>query len=57
MTNKLVLTLNQPEYSALLDLSVREMRRPEDQVRYILKAALEQSQSSDNKEKVQQAKQ
>jgi len=40
MLNSLKILLEQPEYSALIRLSEREMRTPADQVRLILRQEL-----------------
>ena len=40
MLNSLKILLEQPEYSALIQLSEREMRTPADQVRLILRQEL-----------------
>lgn len=40
MLNSLKILLEQPEYSALIHLSEREMRTPADQVRLILRQEL-----------------
>lgn len=40
MLNSLKILLEQPEYSALINLSEREMRTPADQVRLIVKLEL-----------------
>lgn len=40
MVNRLTVTLEQPEYSALLQLAVRDLRDPQDQLRYILRQVL-----------------
>ncbi len=37
MVNKLVVTLEQNEYSALLREAIRELRTPQDQLRYIVR--------------------
>jgi hypothetical protein len=41
MLNRLTLTLEQPEYAALLDVAIAELRTPADQVRYMLRQELE----------------
>ena len=41
MVNRLTLTLEQPEYSALLKIAIAELRNPPDQVRYLLRQELE----------------
>jgi len=41
MVNRLTVTLEQPEYAALLDVAIAELRSPADQVRYILRQELE----------------
>ena len=43
MINRITVTLEQPEYSALLTLATQELRSPPDQLRYILRRALEHS--------------
>lgn len=40
MVTRIKLTLEQPEYSALLKRAVSELRSPEDQARYILRQEL-----------------
>jgi hypothetical protein len=40
MINRLKIMLDQPEYSALLKLSERELRNPADQVRLLVREAL-----------------
>ena len=41
MLNRLTVTLEHPEYAALLDVALAELRTPADQVRYILRQKLE----------------
>ncbi len=41
MVNRVTLTLDQPEYSALLEVAGRELRNPADQARYMLRRDLE----------------
>lgn len=41
MVNRLSLTLEQPEYDALLRVSLKELRDPESQIRHILREELE----------------
>lgn len=41
MVNRLTITLEQPEYSALLKVAMSELRAPQDQVRFILRRELE----------------
>ena len=41
MVKRLTLTLEQPEYSALLKVAMAELRNPQDQARYILRRDLE----------------
>ena len=41
MINRVTVTLEQPEYSALLEVAVAELRSPSDQLRYILRRELE----------------
>jgi hypothetical protein len=41
MVNRVTLTLEQPEYSALLKVALAELRSPQDQARYILRRELE----------------
>ncbi|RLC96637.1 MAG: hypothetical protein DRI77_08315 [Chloroflexi bacterium] len=41
MVNRVVVTLEQPEYSALLKVARVELRDPRDQLRYILRCELE----------------
>ena len=41
MIKRLTVTLEQPEYSALLKVAVAELRDPPDQLRQILRAELE----------------
>ena len=40
MLNRLTVTLEHPEYAALLDVALAELRTPADQVRYILRQEL-----------------
>ena len=40
MANRLTVTLEQPEYSALVDLAVNEMRSAPDQLRWVLRQHL-----------------
>lgn len=40
MVNRLKLVLDQPEYSALLKMSVSELRQPHEQVRYLVRQKL-----------------
>lgn len=40
MVTRLKITLEQTEYSALMELAVRELRAPEEQARYILRQVL-----------------
>ncbi len=37
MINRLKLTLDQAEYSALLNMAIGELRSPDDQLRYLLR--------------------
>ena len=39
---RITVTLDQPEYSGLLELAVRELRDPRDQLRVILRQELKQ---------------
>ena len=41
MVNRVVLTLEQSEYSALLKDAIKELRNPSDQAMYILRCELE----------------
>jgi len=41
MVNRIIVTLEQPEYVALLDLAVDELRSPRDQLRYLLRKELD----------------
>lgn len=41
MVNRIKLTLEQPEYSALLKLATSELRAPDDQARYMVRQELE----------------
>ena len=41
MLNRLTVTLEHPEYAALLDVALAELRTPADQVRYMLRQELE----------------
>ena len=41
MVNRVVLILEQPEYSALLRVALKELRNPSDQARFILRQELE----------------
>lgn len=41
MTNRVTVTLNQPEYSGLLDIAIAELRDPRDQIRFILRQELQ----------------
>ncbi len=43
MTNRIVLTLEQPEYSALLDIAIAQLRTPADQVRWMVRQELERT--------------
>ena len=38
MVNRIKLTLEQPEYAALLKLAIQELRNPADQARFIIRA-------------------
>lgn len=40
MVNRLKLVLDQPEYSALLKMSLSELRQPSEQIRYLLREKL-----------------
>jgi hypothetical protein len=40
MVNKIILHLDQPEYTTLLDEAIRELRTPSDQARWLLRQAL-----------------
>ena len=42
MVNRLTITLEQPEYAALLKMAMAELRTPPDQLRHILHLELEQ---------------
>ena len=39
--NRLTVTLEQPEYAALLQMAMAELRTPPDQLRHILRLELE----------------
>ena len=41
MVKKIEVTLQQHEYSALLDLSIDDLRNPSDQLRHILRMEIE----------------
>jgi hypothetical protein len=41
MVNRVVLTLEQPEYNALLQAALKELRNPSDQARFILRQDLQ----------------
>ena len=41
MMNRMTVTLEQPEYAALLQMAVTELRTPPDQLRHILRRDLE----------------
>lgn len=41
MLNRIKLTLEQPEYSALLELATRELRGPDEQAHHIVRQELE----------------
>jgi hypothetical protein len=41
VVNQLTITLEQPEYAALLQMAVAELRTPPDQLRHILRQELE----------------
>lgn len=41
MVTRITVTLEQPEYSALLKVAVEELRSPQDQLRYILRKELD----------------
>jgi hypothetical protein len=41
MVNRIVLPLEQREYTALLEVAVKELRNPADQARFILRQELE----------------
>lgn len=41
MVNRVVLTLEQPEYNALLKAAINELRNPPDEARFILRQELE----------------
>ena len=40
MVNRIAVTLEQPEYSGLLEIAVAELRDPSDQLRHILRTEL-----------------
>lgn len=40
MVNRVVIVLEQPEYSALLKMAVSELRNPQDQIRWLLRREL-----------------
>jgi hypothetical protein len=39
--NRVTVTLEQPEYSGLLEVAIQELRDPRDQLRHILRLELE----------------
>lgn len=41
MVNRVIITLEQPEYSALLKMALSELRNPQDQIRWLLRRELE----------------
>ena len=41
MVTRLTVTLEQPEYAALVEMAVAELRSPPDQLRHILRHELE----------------
>ncbi len=41
MVTRITVTLEQPEYAALLKVAVEELRNPQDQLRYILRKELD----------------
>jgi len=41
MVSRVTVTLEQPEYSALLKVAVAELRNPQDQARHILRQELQ----------------
>ena len=41
MVNRITVTLEQPEYAALLRMATAELRNPSDQLRHILRTELE----------------
>ncbi len=43
MINRIVLTLEQPEYSALLDIAIAELRTPADQARWMVRQELKRT--------------
>lgn len=43
MVNRLTLTLEQPEYSGLLQMAGNELRSPHEQVRWIVRRELERA--------------
>lgn len=43
MVNRIKVTLEQPEYSALLKKATAELRNPEDQIRYMVREELRRS--------------
>jgi hypothetical protein len=40
MVNRITITLEQPEYSGLLNMAVDELRNPQDQMRWLLRCEL-----------------
>jgi hypothetical protein len=44
VVNQLTITLEQPEYAALLQMAVAELRTPPDQLRHILRQELARRQ-------------
>lgn len=42
MVTRVTVTLEQPEYTALLEVAGKELRNPADQLRYILREELAQ---------------
>jgi hypothetical protein len=56
MVNRVTVTLEQPEYSALLDMALAELRNPPDQLHHILRKELrEQGLIGANDEPLAQA--
>ena len=39
--NRITVTLEQPEYVGLLEIAVKELRNPQDQLRHILRQELQ----------------
>lgn len=48
MVNRVTLTLEQSEYSALLEMAMQELRNPSDQARFIIREEAQQRGLIDN---------